>query len=210
MFIAELISIEEAIKLTADKYPEKKTINIISDSKSSVDAIRNYDHKNQIVHNIKNMIHENRKINRYYRLYWTRAHVGEWGNEIADHHAKQATTKTTIDRHIKIYKSQITSISKQQMLRQWQERWDTSTTGRNLYTITNKVNINYLSGNFYINQALTGHGAFPTYQNRFFNKSDKCTCGAIGTREHILLQCDKYNNIRNKYFKTNDFKLLFN
>ncbi|GBL94457.1 hypothetical protein AVEN_235572-1 [Araneus ventricosus] len=56
----------------------------------------------------------------------------------------------------------------------------------------NKLNLNIVS---------RGHGAFKTYQNRFFGKSPWCFCGKDeGTVEPTILKCDALQDIRVTYF----------
>lgn len=164
---------------------------------------------NPIVNEIKDQLYEAAIRGQDIRLYWTRAHIGEWGNELADVHAKRASRKDQVDVTVKYFKSQIKEISKNQMIRKWQERWNNTKDGDQLYEIAPIVNIKKLSGNFYINQALTGHGAFPEYQNRFFNKDIHCGCGAVGTCDHVLLRCGEYEKERKEYFSTKVIKQLF-
>lgn len=114
-----------------------------------------------------------------------------------------------MDLNIKLFYSQIKEIAKLQMVTNWQKRWDKTDRGRMLYIVSPTVNIKKLSGNFYINQALTGHGALPEHQYRFYGKEKECKCGEDGTRNHILLKCKNYQDIRKCYFTTSKLKGLF-
>ncbi len=44
---------------------------------------------------------------------------------------------------------------------------------------------------------LTGHGPYPSHLCRFQLRADDiCECGSVGTPDHIVLTCRRYNQIR--------------
>ncbi|GIY08527.1 RNase H domain-containing protein [Caerostris darwini] len=87
---------------------------------------------------------------------------------------------------------------------EWQAYWQTSCKGRAVFEICPKVNINRLHGNFYLKPILTGHGVLASYQHKFFNKDSKCACGhVLEDRYHLIFQCSKWREIRQKYFPAN-------
>ncbi|GBM59563.1 hypothetical protein AVEN_268742-1 [Araneus ventricosus] len=57
---------------------------------------------------------------------------------------------------------------------------------------------------FYINQLLASHGAFPFHQGRLFGKNIGCYCNLDeGTVSHYLYGCPIYSNIRKSFFPEN-------
>ncbi|GBM25334.1 hypothetical protein AVEN_232468-1 [Araneus ventricosus] len=68
----------------------------------------------------------------------------------------------------------------------WQILWDHSSKGKQVKKLSDKVGEERMLGDFYLNQIITDHRAFKTYQNRFFGKSPWCFCGKDeGTVEHL-------------------------
>ncbi len=86
----------------------------------------------------------------------------------------------------------------------WQERWDSSDKGRWTYTLIRDVSTTRCIGDFFMNQLMTGHGVFPSYQARFFGKDMICNCGnGIGDVKHIVYYCMKYDTVREQFFPSN-------
>lgn len=108
----------------------------------------------------------------------------------------QATRKEHIDCQIKLDKKQIKRILHNNKRNQWKNRWVNSATGRTVHSIIKDVNTKRCLSNFWINQAITEHGAFPAYQKRFANRTDKCSCDihkkAIGTAHHIIKEFEAF------------------
>ncbi|GBM46700.1 hypothetical protein AVEN_244146-1 [Araneus ventricosus] len=83
----------------------------------------------------------------------------------------------------------------------WQILWDHSSKVIQVKSLYEKVDEKRLLGDFYLNQIITGHGAFKTYQDRSFGKSPWCFCGKDeGTVEHTIIKCDAWQDIRDTYF----------
>ncbi|GBL72505.1 hypothetical protein AVEN_115415-1 [Araneus ventricosus] len=79
-----------ALGVAADLAVENNTkINIFTDSKSSIDALKSHGRKPNFVNSIKNKF---RLAERLVGLTWVKAHAGIPGNELADQFAKLATT----------------------------------------------------------------------------------------------------------------------
>uniref|UniRef100_A0ABD2VWM3 Reverse transcriptase domain-containing protein n=1 Tax=Trichogramma kaykai TaxID=54128 RepID=A0ABD2VWM3_9HYME len=84
----------------------------------------------------------------------------------------------------------------------WQDRWDTSQKGRATYgflpnvsralKVRDSVDIGWLEG--YI---VTGHGAFRGYLKKHGKQiSPNCSCGAVEDWEHVLVECNIYEDLR--------------
>ncbi|GIY54065.1 RNase H domain-containing protein [Caerostris extrusa] len=98
---------------------------------------------------------------------------------MADCYAKQATKREFIDIQTKLTPKYIKNLLKQVIIRNWQLEWTTSPKGREVFAICRTVSTKRLHGNFFINQIITGHGALASYQERFFNKTNSCSCGPV-------------------------------
>lgn len=59
----------------------------------------------------------------------------------------------------------------------------------------------YVISDFVYTIFLTGHRAFPSFHAKMFVKSLTCTCEAADTDvEHIILEYNEWNFIRDEYF----------
>ncbi|GIY74159.1 uncharacterized protein CDAR_166411 [Caerostris darwini] len=211
VFMAELVAIDKALDFAIAQ--SFSPANIISDSRSVLLALENLNNLDPSILNIKNKI---LNFTGIVRLFWIKAHAGHMGNERADVLAKEATTNPDIQLPVVANLQFIKQLLKKEILAEWQDRWSTSSKGREVFLLLPKVNINRVQGDFYINQLISGHGALAAYQNRFFGKAAECSCGhPFEDRLHLIYDCPLWNSFRQKFFPTN-FKsasielLLFN
>lgn len=101
-------------------------------------------------------------------LYWTKAHVGDVGNEEADEMAKEATTKVNIDTKFQNTRYQIRVQLDAKYKEIWNARWESSIKGRETWNYIKKTDYEKIYSDFYLNQVITGHGIFPKYQSEKF------------------------------------------
>lgn len=142
----------------------------------------------------------NLKIN----FTWVQAHVGEHFNEIVDTLAKEATRKEYIDFEVGYSIKQVKNLQKKYAMLRWQYDWDNEEKGRSVYAHFTKVSLERLEGNFFLNQVYTGHGAIPSYQAKFHNRTSDCWCGAQnGTLHHLIFECRIFDTIRDRWFPFN-------
>nr|CAH7763873.1 unnamed protein product [Callosobruchus chinensis] len=87
-------------------------------------------------------------------------------------------------------------------LREWQDLWDETTqvaqwTKRVIPDIHSWVNCVHRQSEYYLTQALRGHGPFRQYRKRIGKiDSDECThCGQIDTVEHMIFICKKWQHL---------------
>lgn len=83
---------------------------------------------------------------------------------------------------------------KQEILRVWQSRWEVSVKGRVTFgflpDVRTRVSMEWFKPNFYMLQALSGHGNFRANLHRLgLAGSDRCECGMAETSEHVLFEC---------------------
>jgi len=137
---------------------------------------------------------------------WVKAHVGIYGNELADHITKAAASSTglavTFDRTPKctIY-SEI-----EEATQKWQQEWERSTkaavTKQFFTNVRNRIKLNSnINPNF--TAMVTGHGKTRAYLQRFkLAESAICPCKKEDqTLDHILNNCALLHTQRNTFRK---------
>ncbi|XP_015922428.2 uncharacterized protein [Parasteatoda tepidariorum] len=141
---------------------------IFSDSLSSLQVLADPEPISKLIENIKTYWHRGITMN------WVKAHVGIQGNEEADEAAKEAIGSDIIDLQVLRIPRQAKTEIKRILMARWQYNWYNSVKGRQTFKFIKTPSTTRIQSNFYLNQYLTGHGVFGTYQRKFFNKDDKC------------------------------------
>lgn len=91
------------------------------------------------------------------------------------------------------------------LMRQWQQRWETAEQGRwtnrLIPDIEKWIKRKYGEIDYWVTQALTGHGCFNKYLcTRGKVNSPECTyCKNEDSAEHTLFECTRWQNIRDIY-----------
>ncbi|XP_048485555.1 uncharacterized protein LOC125490423 [Plutella xylostella] len=100
VFQSELYALHRATRLVSSSTDNK--VNILSDSRSSLDLLRNpklsHPLARSIKENIARVVCEGREI----KMFWLRAHIGTAGNERADELAKTAALQSTFHDYDKV------------------------------------------------------------------------------------------------------------
>jgi ribonuclease HI len=86
-----IIKALEAIQKQQVNYNEHRTVVIHMDSNITLDSLRNAKNHNHLVEQIRKKTVNLNKQNWKIEFKWVKAHVGIYGNEIADRLAKEAT-----------------------------------------------------------------------------------------------------------------------
>ncbi|GBM94888.1 hypothetical protein AVEN_118187-1 [Araneus ventricosus] len=115
-------------------------------------------------------------VNPQIKLNWVRAHVGIYGNELADSSAKNATTKEEVDIKVKIPKSWIKNQFKATMLQEWQARWGSSFNSRFLYGNFSRGKYKKMPRRLFDKPDSNNSWVFPCCKHRIFCKSPDCEC----------------------------------
>ncbi|GBN70217.1 hypothetical protein AVEN_271441-1 [Araneus ventricosus] len=190
VFQAELAAIHRAAIWAAEK---NSTINIYTDSLSSIAALKSASSRSGFVNNIKKDLSQ---LKHLVGLSWVKAHIGIQGNELADQQAKLATT-TGIDIDIPAPRSFIKRTLQTYMINEWNEYWRLydSASGARVREYLSSVSPKFLTHYRFLIFFLSGHGPFPQYLCRFkFLDSPLCVCGEVGDADHYTFCCSLTQN----------------
>ena len=206
IFAAELYAILLAVQKSTklDIYE----ITIISDSKSSIQAITNTHSKNPIVNLIKEKIHESGKR---FKLCWVPSHIGVHGNELADKLAREGTKKE-VSTNIPILKGDIIAHIKASTKIKWRSKWQRIPEARNkLREITDDISPLSHSTNSdrrwerALSRLRLGHSK--ATHSYLMNGEPPPLCDWCGddtplTIKHVLVECPVHRNARRRIFNT--------
>ena len=103
---------------------------ILSDSKSSLQSIKDIYSKHPIVKQIQTLLNRIINNNRQVRLCWVPAHVSIPGNEAADKLAKEVASSSQPPVLYKNYYKDYYPILKKRVSDQWQSEWDAANSVR--------------------------------------------------------------------------------
>ncbi|XP_035209684.1 uncharacterized protein LOC118184140 [Stegodyphus dumicola] len=187
IFQSEAIAMEQTIQYLQQKQIREATIQ--TDSLSVLHAINNAEHSSPTIASIQQRLRENNE--QSYMLEWTKAHVGDYGNEMADSLAKDAALGGTSGPvNIPWPISHLKKSLRLHATSKWQEEWDQGETGRRTYYHLSYVDPGRTISNPQLIRYITGHGPFPEYfAKRGISETDICSCGEVGTPEHYVTTC---------------------
>jgi hypothetical protein len=179
-----------------------KTIMIHTDSRITLDSLKNMKNWNYLIEAIRKKTIVMEKENWYIEYTWIKAHAGHERNELADKLAKEATRDSKICYN-KIPKSETEHQERETSMEKWQQLWD-NTTKRTLTKeffpkIKDRLKMKItLTPNY--TEMVTAHGKMRSYLHRFkIIDSPACPCdNGIQTVEHLIYECGKLNNERRK------------
>uniref|UniRef100_A0A1B0GK10 ribonuclease H n=1 Tax=Lutzomyia longipalpis TaxID=7200 RepID=A0A1B0GK10_LUTLO len=201
--IAILYAIIMAIRM------KKEKIVILTDSKSAILSLKNLKSEKYYESIIHQIAKKNPKID--ITLQWIPSHIGIVGNDSADKAAKEGGESKEIYQ-VEIPKKENYRISENTILKKWQEEFELATQTKGVFysKVINKkipkepwfkkkkIEVNKIK---IFNRIRAGHG----YTKKFLKMMKVITdencdkCGKQEDIEHILIECDKYKNIKSKY-----------
>lgn len=185
IYQAELVAIKQAIAWLINSNYNKAII--YTDNKASTLALQWNFPGNDIIRDIYKIMNSN--LNKTVTIGWTRAHVGNEGNERADKLAKEAIDPEMADMTLEVPFpiSLVRRLCKEGIKKSWQEEWSKSVKGPDTYSVIRKVDEKYLCVSQVIQYYISGHGSFPEYLCKIGKRSNsKCDCGKTGNVLHYL------------------------
>ena len=91
---------------------------------------KNHKRHTHIIDQIKNEVMDMERDEWKVEFTWVEAHAGQRGNELADRLAKEASSSKDVEEcYNRIPKSTVTGELKEHCLKQWQNKWETTTKG---------------------------------------------------------------------------------
>jgi ribonuclease HI len=210
VFQAELFAIMKALDWVSSKTSDWKKVNLLSDSKSSVQALEDGAPNNPMVFSIQTASRKLKSRGIDCEFLWVRGHNGLLGNERADELAKDAALHV---KTAKMYTKFPLSYAKREIrlksLSEWEILYQNSQTGsgtklffQNLQDCKNFGKL--YSPTFETTQIFTGHGATMSYLHRFKLKdSFACPCDQQTEQNviHVLLHCPMFAVERYRFEK---------
>ena len=135
---------------------------------------------------------------------WVKAHIGNYGNELADRLAKQAARDANLQTcydmiPLSAVKAQLIGISEDKWQREWELTSKGSITKSFFPKVKDRLNLK-IQESPRLNTLVTGHKKINAYFYRFKIKDSAmcvCVCG-VGKQsvDHILYECIKLNEER--------------
>lgn len=215
VFQAEMYALYRAVLMA--KASRDETISILSDSRSSLDLLAAPKVTHPIAKCIKESMEDIKSEGRQVKLFWLRAHVGTAGNERADELAKTAALQSTdAPDYDKVPLSYVKRTIREETVRKWQDRYNSSSTGSTTkvffpdvdraYRVVRGTKLTPLQV-----QILTGHGGIAEYLHRFKLKdSPGCECDPSISESvwHLVLDCPRFEAARTEVEAKTNTKLV--
>ena len=91
-----IVKAMEALEITNISNSRRRRATIYTDSKVTIQSIKNYRNHKSLIEKIRKKALELEKKEWIIQITWIKAHVGNYGNELADNLAKEATKNKEI------------------------------------------------------------------------------------------------------------------
>ena len=208
VYIAEIYAI--FLSLTMIMTNPNQNFLVLSDSKSSLQSIKDIYSKNPIVKQIQTIIIRLANMNKQVRFCWVPAHVDIPGNEAADKLAKEGTLSTQPPTLYKNYYKDYYPVLKKNIFDRWQSEWETINNIRpnklrSLKTTIRDWPSSYAPGNRLFERSICrlriGHCHFSHKYLMERGEPPECEfCLSPLTVDHVLRECIQYQSSRRRVF----------
>ena len=206
--IAELYAI--FLSLTMIMTNPNQNFLILSDSKSSLQSIKDIYSMNPLVKQIQNLLIRIANNNKQVRLCWVPAHVNIPGNEAADKLAKEGALSAQPPALYKNYYKDYYPILKKNVADRWQNEWEFTSSIRpnklrTLKSTTKDWASSSIPGNRLLERSICrlriGHCHFSHKYLMERGEPPECeNCSCPLTVDHVLRECPQYQNSRSSIF----------
>lgn len=199
IFQAELLAVMRAVDWALSTDFTK--FQILSDSKSTINAITNLFPSLKVIQNLHHTLIANN--NKLFYVTWIKGHSGIEGNEQADRLANEAAQycDLPVEEGVKLPRSFLNNSIKSLLLDGWQYIWDHSEGGRFTHGLVPRVQLDQICRDKVSMYFLSGRGSFPTFLHQINKKDDDlCQCGSRGDPVHYLFGGCRY--MRHKFKRT--------
>lgn len=198
IFTAELVAISEAMKYALNLKINR--IAIFSDCKSALEKIKSASHLTENHYVVTQIYDLNKQLivqGKTVTLVWVKGHCQIEYNDIVDRLAKEATQDGDSLTQFKIPRNDLFISMKTVLREKWQKHYNQTTTGlfykgiqptiRSKPWFYTETNVKFIKT---INRLRSNHALSPEYKQKFnIEENSNCSCGEIGSLEHIILEC---------------------
>ena len=190
--ISKVLEVNDAIDI-AENSPH--TIGIFTDSRITIDLLKNVNNHSYLIEEIRKRISNLERTHWTIEFSWVKAHVGIYGNELADHLTKAAACNTdTAVSFNRIPKSTLYSEIEEEATQKWQKEWknckEAAITKQFFPNVQDRIKLNInVKPNF--TATVTGHGNTRAFLHRF-KIMESATCPwkkEDQTIGHLLNHC---------------------
>ena len=132
----------EAVKSFNSLEGRPKTAIIYTDSRITIDSLLNTTSHGNIIDNFRQQTRELTAQNWTIHYSWVKAHVGNFGNELADNIAKSAARNTNLQHcYGRIPESDVLRSLQEESLLQWEREWQATTKGEMTKSYFQKISL---------------------------------------------------------------------
>jgi ribonuclease HI len=192
LVIAKALEVIESIHIS-EKSP--RTVTIFTDSRITLDSLKNVNNHGYLIEEIRKRVSLLERFNVTIEFSWVKAHIGVYGNKLADRLAKDAArNRDTMIAFSRTPKSTLYSEIEEEANQKWQQEWETcmkaAITKKFFPHVQDRLKLKInITPIFAV--ITTGHGKTRAYLHRFkLMENSKCVCNkGDQTIDHLINQC---------------------
>ena len=206
VFTTELMAIMWALKWVEEVKPSQ--VVICSDSASVLMSMEEgkLGARSDLMVELLVLLYKIERAKGDVGFVWVPAHVGVEGNEWADRAAKKALGRE-IDVEMALGAYECRSVIKKRITAGWQEQWERGKKGRHYFAIQSSVKAGecFLGSDRRQTVTMTrlrmGHCGLAWDLAKMGKHPDGlCSCGKKQTVEHVLMECSRFTDARERMF----------